>query len=100
MTAPGEYDLGEVERPIAREVVKPREVGLEPLLGLEVDIEAGQVGEPEPEILRGRIVHIRDKAAGVFAPRRPGEALEEALDPRRSVPPHDRSRDLVADCLP
>ncbi len=97
MTAAVESDLGEDERPIPREVVKPREVGLESLWGLEVDIEAGEVGEPELEILRRRIVHIRDKAARVFAPRRPGEALEEALDRARSVPPHDRSRDLVAD---
>ena len=85
MTAAVEPDLGEDQRPIAREVVESREVGLEALLGLEVDIEAGQVDKPELEILRRRIVHVRDKAARVFAPGRPGEAFEEALRPPSSI---------------
>jgi hypothetical protein len=97
VTAAVEANLREQQRPVADHVMQACQVGLEGLPLLEVDVEAGDVGERKLEELRGGIVHVGDQRAGVLALDRFAEASQIVLDPAAAMPADDRGRDLVAD---
>ncbi len=90
-------DLRHDEGPVADQILKPREVGGQALLGLQIHVEAREVEERELEVLRGGIVHVRHQARGILAANRAAQPLEEPLHPAAPVPPDDRRRDLVPD---
>jgi hypothetical protein len=92
-----EADLRHHERLVAGLVVQAREVGLERVPVLEVDVEGVEVDERELEVLRRREVDVGDQPAGVLVLRRAVQALEEPLRAPAPVPAGDRSGDLVAD---
>ena len=92
-----EAELAQHERAGAREVVQTGEVGLEAIARLEIDVEAHEVEERQPQVLGGRVVHVRDEAVGILRLHDSCETLEVALDPPRPEPAHDLRRDLVAE---
>ena len=97
MPAAVQPDLRHDEGPVADQILKPREVGGQTLLGLQIHVEACEVEERELEVLRGGIVHVRHQGRGILAANRAAQPLEEPLHPAASVPPDDRRRDLVPD---
>ena len=92
-----EAELAQHERAIARQVVQAGKVGLEAIARLEIDVEAHEVEERQPQVLGGRVVDVRDEAVRILRLHDPGEPLEIALDPPRPEPAHDLGRDLVAE---
>jgi hypothetical protein len=89
--------LREQERPIAGLVLQAGEVCVEPVAALQEDVHGTEVEKRELEVLRRRIVDIRDQAFGIRVLRRVVESLDEPLDPLPSVPADDGSGNLVAD---
>ena len=77
--------------------MQPGDIGLETILLLQVDVEAGKVQEIEIEVLGGGIVDVGDQRLRVLGLSHIVETLDEALDFFPAVPAHDRGRDLVAD---
>ena len=77
-----ETELRDHERPVAGDVLQPREVGLQALGVLEVDVEATKSRNGSSQVLRRREVDVRDERVGVGVLRRRVQALEEALDTR------------------
>jgi hypothetical protein len=75
--------------------VKPAEIRVEAFLGFEIDVERNEV-DARPEILRRRIVHVRDETPGILCLHRPKEPVEEALHRLPAMPADDRRRNLVA----
>ena len=89
--------LGDDDREVADDVVQTREVVLQALLRLEVDVEGGKVEEGQLEVLRRGVVHVGDERVGVFGLDRLVEVVQEALDAAIAVPARNLGRDLVAD---
>ena len=70
------------QRPLAGDVVEAREVGLERLLGLEVDVEADEVEERQLQVLGRGVVDVGDERVRGPPPSHASiEPLDEALDP-------------------
>ena len=90
-------DLAHHHRPLTRQGVQPSEVGLEPLLRLEVHVEADEVQEIELQVLGGRIVDVGDEAVGRFVFGGAIQPLQEALDAAAAEPARDGRGNLVAD---
>src|SRR5207247_326680 len=90
-------DLTHDQRTIAGKVLNAREVGLQALRFLEVDIEANEVEEGELQILRGGIVDVGDQAVGILGSCGLAESLEVTLRTAAAEPAHAGRRDLVAD---
>ncbi len=97
MTECVQPELGHHQRALAGEVLEPMHVRGQTLRIFEVDVEADEVQEVGPEVLGGRVVHVRRERPGVLRPRRADEAMQEPLDGGRAVPAHDGCGDLVAD---
>ena len=62
-----EADLGDEQRPIAGEVLQAREIGVELITRLEVDVEADEVEERQPQVLGRGVVDVRDEPSGSSA---------------------------------
>ena len=92
-----EADLGDDERKVVGDVLKPRQVGVEGLRSLEVDVEARQVEERQVQVLGRGEVDVGDQSLRILLLGGAVEALDEALDPAATVPADDRRGDLVAD---
>jgi hypothetical protein len=90
-------ELGDQKRSISRDVVEAPEIGLQELVGLEVDVEADQVEKRELEILGRGIVDVGDEGFRIDGLDRRAEPLDEALDAAASMPPDNRCGNLVAD---
>src|SRR3989442_22325 len=82
---------------LAGEVVKAGQVGFQSLLRLEIDVEADELQEGKPQVLCGRVVHVREKTAGILSPRGSVKPLDVSLHRSGAVPAHDGGRDLVTD---
>ena len=91
-----EPDLTHHERPIAGQRLEPGQVRLEGVLGFEVDVVAEEIEEIEPQVLRGRIVHVGDEAVGRLLFGGAIQSLEVALDATRAKPARHGRGDLVA----
>ena len=92
-----EAELGHHQRAIVGQVLQPREIALELLAALEVDVEGEEVEARQPQVLGRGEVDVGDQRAGVLLPGGAAQAREKALDPRAPLPAHDRRRDLVSD---
>ncbi len=92
-----EAELGHQQRAIVGQVLQPREVALEQLAPLQVDVERQEVKARQPQVLGGWEVDVGDQRAGVLIAGGATEALEKALYTSAPVPAHDRRGDLVAD---
>ena len=90
-------ELAHEERSVPGEILETGQVGLEPVLRLEVDVEAHEVEAGQLEVFRRGVVHVRHEPAGVLLLDRPVEPLEVALDPSAAQPARHRRRDLVAE---
>ena len=90
-----EAELAHEEGMVAGDGLQPGEIGLQPILGFEVHVERDEVEERELEILRGRVVHIRDEPVWILLLDRSPHRLEVALDAAPAEPAHGRGRDLV-----
>src|SRR5437899_6902415 len=76
-----------------------REVGLEPVLRLEVHVEADEVEKRQPQVFGGRVVDVGDKPVGVFFLDHPVHPLEVALDCATADVALHRRGYLVAACV-
>ena len=94
-----EPQLAHEERPIAGDVLQAGEVCLEPLLGLEVHVEAHDVEERQLEVFGRRVVHIRHDAGWVLILHDAIQSLEVAFDPGPAEPARHRRWDLIAKCV-
>jgi len=92
-----EAQLAHEERPVARDVLEAREVGLEPVLRLEVHVEADEVEKRQPQVFGGRVVDVGDKPVGVFFLDHPVHPLEVALDRATADVARHRRGYLVAE---
>ena len=92
-----ETQLGHEQRPLPRQVLQAGEVGVESFFGLEVDVEAQEVGEAKIQILGGRIVDIGDETPGVGLADERAQPRKVPLDAAPAQPADDRGRDLVPD---
>ena len=97
MPATVEPDLRHDHRSVAGEVVEAGQVGFQSLLRLEIDVEADELQEGKPQVLCGRVVHVREKTAGILSPRGSVKPLDVSLHRSGAVPAHDGGRDLVTD---
>jgi hypothetical protein len=95
-----ETDLGHQQRSITCEVLQPGEIRVEPLLGLEVDVEAHEVEERQLEIFRRRVVHIGDERTRVARPHVLRQALDVTLHLSTAEPAHGGRRNLVPHGIP
>ena len=77
--------------------MQARQVRGETLAALEVDVERDEVEERKVQVLRRRIVDVRDEPVGVLVPDRVVKPLEVALDLAAPEPASHRRRDLVAE---
>ena len=77
--------------------MESREVSLEAVSLLEVDVEREQVEKRQIEILRRRVVDVGDQPAGIGVLDGFVQALEVALDRSAAKPPGERRLDLVAE---
>jgi hypothetical protein len=91
--------LAHDERPVAGEVLQPSEIRLEPFLGFEVHVEAQEVEEREREVLRGRIVDVRDETGRVLGFHHAVQVVEIPLYAACAQPARQRRRDLVPECV-
>src|SRR5438093_633882 len=82
------------QRPVAGHVLQAGEVGAEPLLRFEVDVEADQVQEGEVEVLGRGIVDVGDEGAGILRLDDLVQPAQIPLDPAAAQPAHDGGRDL------
>src|SRR5690606_5169276 len=89
--------LSHHQRTLARQVLEPVQVRGQTVRLLEEDVEADEVQEVEPEVLGGRIVHVRGERRRVLRLHGPDQTVQEPLDRGRAVPAYDGGRDLVAD---
>src|SRR5207244_11581157 len=80
---------------VAGEGVEGREGGFQSLLRLDRDVEADELQEGKPQVLCGRVVHVREKTAGILSPRGSVKPLDVSLHHSGAVPAHDGGRDLV-----
>ena len=92
-----ETDLGEEERPVARDVLQARQVRLQARARLQVHVEADEVEEGKLQVLGRRIVHVRDEASRIDVLHGLVERFQESLHAVPAMPAHDGGRDLVAD---
>ena len=90
-------ELAHEERSVAGEILQTGQVGLKPVLRLEVHVEAHEVEERQLEVFRRGVVHVCHEPAGVLLHDRPVQPLEVALDPSAAQPARHRRRDLVAE---
>src|SRR5688500_15399123 len=90
-------DLRHHQRPVAGDVVQPRDVRLQVRRRLEVKIEAGEVQKRQVEVFRRRVVDVRDQRPPVTGFDGVVQASQETLDATVAVPPHYRGGYLVAD---
>src|SRR5438093_10653914 len=88
-------DLAQDERTIADEVLQPRQVRVEPVFRLEVDVEADEVEERQLEVLRGRVVDVRHEAVRILLLDDPAQSLQVPRGASRAEPTDERRRDLV-----
>ena len=58
-------DLAHQQRSLARDVLKTREIGLETILRLEIDVETGEVEKGQAQVLGRRIVGVRHETRGI-----------------------------------
>src|SRR5439155_21700419 len=75
-----EAQLAHEERPVPGDVLQARQVRLEALLRLEIDVEADEIEEREPEVFGRGVVDVRHQPLGVFLLDDPVEPLEVTLD--------------------
>ena len=73
------------------------EVGIQPVLLFQEDVETGEIQEWKLEILGRWIVDVRDQAVRVLRFCSAIESPDEALNPSAAVPPDDVARDLISD---
>ncbi len=94
-----EPDLRHHQRPIPRNVLQPRQVSLQPLARLEVDIETREIEKGQVKVFRRRIVDVSNQRRRIFQLHRSIKPADELLDLAMSVPADDRRRNLVSDCI-
>src|SRR5919197_960579 len=77
--------------------MESREISLETVTLLEVDVEREEVEERKIEVFRRRIVDVGDQPARIGVLDGFVKALEVALDRSPAEPPGERRLDLVAE---
>jgi hypothetical protein len=92
-----EADLAQEQRLLPRQVLEPRQVRIEAVGRLEIDVEADEVQEGQIQVLGRRVVDVGDEPARVLRLGRAVQPLQETLHRPPAVPPHHRGRDLAAD---
>src|SRR5262249_3750290 len=96
MSTTVEPDLAHEHWTITRNILQTRQITLETILCLEVDIKAHQVQERQLQILRSGIVHVRDQSFGILILGRPVQAFKVLLHTALPVPAYDRGRNFIA----
>ena len=79
-----------------RNFLQARRIGAHVGLPVQVHVEGKEIDKRQVEVFRGRVVDIREEAVGRCRLGLVIERSQEALHALRSVPAHDRPRDLVA----
>jgi hypothetical protein len=92
-----EAHLAQQQRPVAGQVLEPRQIRVETLARLEVDVEAHEVQEWQVEVFGRGIVDVSDEAARILSLGGVVEALEKAFHGAPAMPANHRGGDLAAD---
>ncbi len=92
-----EPELAHHQRAVAGEVLEPGDVAVESFLRFEVDVEAQQVQERQPQVFGGGVVYVGHQAVRVFVFHDAVHPLEIAFHLPAAQPAGHRSRDLVAE---
>src|SRR5207244_4058341 len=92
-----EPNLREQDGTVVAQAVQPREIVLEGIPRLEVDVEAKENQERQPQVFGRRVVHIRDQGIRILLLDNPVQAFDESFDATASVPSDDRRGDLISD---
>ncbi len=87
----------EQQRLVTRHVLKPREVGAQLRLAVQVDIERADIEEGEIEKFGRREVDVCEETSGRCVFRGVVEIAQKILDADATVPSNDARRDLVAE---
>ena len=85
------------ERLVVGEILKTRQVAVEIILPMQVDIECHEVAVLRQEILGGRIAGVGEKRARVLLAADVDQLLDEFRNLPRAQPSHHRRRDFIAD---
>jgi hypothetical protein len=92
-----EPHLAEQQRPLIGDDLQPRQIGVESILGLQIDVETHQIQKRQAQIFGGRIVDVRDQALGIFFFYGAIQFAQIAFDARRADPAHQLGWNLVAE---
>src|SRR5207247_2657418 len=92
-----EADFRHEQGPVAGDVVKSGQVGVQAGLGLEIDVEANEIEKRELEIFGGRIIDVGHQAVGIAGFGQIIEPLEKTLQLAAAMPTHDRGWKFVAE---
>src|SRR5207302_4202548 len=73
-----EPNLREQDGTVLAQAVQPREIVLEGIPRLEVDVEAEEIQEGQPQVFGRRVVHIRDQGIRTFPLGYPVYAFDDS----------------------
>ena len=85
------------ERLVVGQILKARQIAIEIILPVQVDIECHEVAVLRQEILGGRIAGVGEKRARVFLAADVDQLLDEFRNLPRTQPAHHGRRDFIAD---
>ena len=85
------------ERLVVSQILKARQVAVEIILPVQVDIECHEVAVLRQEILGGGIAGVGEKRARILLAADVDELLDEFRDLTRTQPAHHGRRDFIAD---
>ena len=89
-------DFPHDQRAFAGGVVQPCQIGLEPLLGFEINVEANKIQKRQMKVFGRGIINVGDQAFRVFRPGGAIQPFQKAFHPAAAVPTHNRSGHFVA----
>ena len=89
-------EFPEHERTVLREVLQAREVAIEVLLTVQVDVEGEKVGVLRQQVFGRRKAGVRIKHLGVHALGQEDEVLDEFGHATRTQPTHHVAGDFIA----
>ena len=87
------------QRPAPGQVVQARQIRIQTFVRFQIHIERQKIQKRQLQIFRRGIIDIRHQALGILRLCPSIEPLQKPFQLAPSVPPHDRGRDLVADCV-
>ena len=96
MTTTVQTDFGHQHRSLVRQILDPRQVGLERLARLEVDIEADEIQKRQLQVFGGWEIDVADQGSGVLLLHYAVQALDEFFDTPAPIPAHNGGGNFIA----